>query len=118
MLRTMFKSKIHMAVITQTELEYHGSITLPEDLLEAADIFPGERVQVVNMNNGDRLETYTIAGPRGSGHVCLNGPAARRGMVGDRVTVISYCMLPSAEAKALQPRVLILDANNRVRETI
>jgi len=116
--RTMFKSKIHMATITETELEYHGSITLPSDLMEKADILPGEKVQVVNMNNGDRLETYTIAGPAGSTAVCLNGPAARRGMIGDRVTVITYVQVSDEEARALKPRVLILDENNRVKDTI
>ena len=90
MLYNMFHGKIHRATVTQANLEYMGSITIDEDLLEMAGILPGERVQVVNNNNGERLETYTIAGKRGSGVICLNGAAARRAQVGDTVIIIAY----------------------------
>ena len=113
MLREMAKSKIHGATVTQTELSYEGSITIPTDLLELADVLPGERVQVVNLNNGERLETYTIAAPAGSGIICLNGPAARLAAVGDQVHIIAYALYTDEEARALQFRGVKVDANNR-----
>ena len=94
MLYNMFHGKIHRATVTQANLEYMGSITIDEELLELAGILPGERVQVVNNNNGARLETYTIAGKRGSGVICLNGAAARKAQVGDTVITVSYTHLP------------------------
>jgi aspartate 1-decarboxylase len=99
----VFKSKIHRAVVTQADLNYIGSITIDEDLMDAAQIMENERVQVVNVNNGERLETYVIKGERGSGVVCLNGPAARRVEPGDLVIVISYCFMDKEELKSHQP---------------
>lgn len=113
MLRQMAKSKIHGATVTMTELHYAGSITLPLDLMEAADILPGERVQVVNLCNGERLETYTIAGERGSSTICLNGPAARLAVVGDRVHIISYALYSDEEARMLPMTTVRVDEHNR-----
>ena len=98
-----FKSKIHRAVVTEANLNYVGSITIDEDLMDAANIVEGERVQIVNNNNGERLETYVIVGERGSGVVCLNGAAARRVQVGDVVIIISYALMSIEEAKSFQP---------------
>ena len=114
MLLTMFKSKIHRATVTEANLNYVGSITIDEDLLDAAGILPGEKVQIVNNNNGERLETYTISGERGSGVICLNGSAARRVQPGDTVIIIAYCMMDAVEAKSFKPNVVILDANNAI----
>ena len=114
MLLTMFKSKIHRATVTEANLNYVGSITIDEDLLDAASILPGEKVQIVNNNNGERLETYTISGERGSGVICLNGAAARRVQPGDTVIIIAYCMMDAAEARSFKPNVVILDANNAI----
>lgn len=108
----MFHGKIHRATVTQANLEYMGSITIDEDLLEMAGILPGERVQVVNNNNGERLETYTIAGKRGSGVICLNGAAARRAQVGDTVIIIAYAMMDKVEAESLVPKVVMVDEQN------
>ncbi len=110
----VLKSKIHRAVITQTELHYVGSITLDEELMDAANIIEGEKVQVVNVNNGERLETYVIKGERGSGIVCLNGPAARRAYAGDVVIVISYARMDFEEAKTFKPFVAYTDEHNKV----
>ena len=96
----MCRAKIHGAVVTQTELEYEGSITIDQDLLDATDILPCERVQVVNLSNGKRFETYVIAAPRGSGAICLNGPAARMGAVSDRVHILSYVLVEDQVARA------------------
>ena len=112
MLYNMFHGKIHRATVTQANLEYMGSITIDEDLLEMAGILPGERVQVVNNNNGERLETYTIAGKRGSGVICLNGAAARRAQVGDTVIIIAYAMMDKAEAESLVHDVVMVDERN------
>ncbi|MFQ6097100.1 MAG: aspartate 1-decarboxylase [Armatimonadota bacterium] len=114
MLLHMCKSKIHRATITQTALDYEGSLTLDPVLMEEARILSGERVQVVNLNNGARLETYVIEGERGSGTVCLNGPAARLGEPGDAVIVIAYCLMSPQEAREHRPIVVRVDANNRV----
>ncbi len=116
MQRTMCKGKIHRATVTQANLNYVGSITIDLDLLEAADIFPYERVQVVNVNNGSRLETYTIAGARGSGVICLNGAAARLAAEGDIVIIISYGQYDEEEIRSLEPRLVFVDANNRITE--
>ena len=113
MLRTMCKGKIHRATITEANLNYAGSLTLDEDLMEAADILEYERVQVVNINNGSRLETYVILGERGSGIVCLNGAAARLGQPGDKVIVIGYGTMDEEECRQLNPRVVHVDADNR-----
>jgi len=117
-LRSYCKSKLHHARVTQADLHYEGSLTVDEELLEAADIAPYEKVHVVNINNGARFETYTIIGKRGSRVVCLNGPAARLGQVGDQIIIITYAMLDEKEAKDHKPRVLILDDQNNIKETV
>lgn len=114
MLLTMFKGKIHRATVTQAELNYMGSITIDQDLLDAAGILPGERVQIVNNNNGARLETYTIAGKRNSGVICLNGAAARLAQVGDIVIIMAYAMMSEEEAKSFEPKVVMLDKENKI----
>lgn len=110
----VLKSKIHRVKITQAELHYVGSITLDEDLLEAANLLEGEKVQVVNINNGERLETYVIKGPRDSGVVCLNGPAARKAQVGDVVIIISYASMEYEEARNFKPSLVFPDPENRL----
>ena len=114
MLYTMFHGKIHRAVVTQARLDYMGSITIDEDLLDAAGILPGEKVQIVNNNNGERMETYTIAGERGSGVICLNGAAARKAQVGDVVIIIAYGLMDAKEAKENEPKVVMVDEHNRI----
>ena len=116
MQRIMKKSKIHTATITGLELYYEGSITIDSNLLDAADMLPGEQVQVVNLNNGNRLVTYTIPGERGSNAIELNGPAARMAAVGDKIIIISYGHYDDEEAKALEPIILFVDENNRPRK--
>ena len=108
----MFHGKIHRATVTQADLNYMGSITIDEDLLDMAGILPGECVQIVNNNNGERLETYTIAGKRGSGVICLNGAAARKAQIGDTVIIIAYAMMDHEEAKKLVPKVVMVDEHN------
>ncbi len=110
----VLKSKIHRAVITEANLNYVGSLTLDEDLLEAANMIPNEKVQVVNVNNGSRIETYIIKGKRGSGVCCLNGPAARQGAVGDVVIVISYATMPFEEAKQFKPWIVFPREGNKL----
>lgn len=112
MMVQMFKSKIHQVKVTEANLNYVGSITIDEDLLDAANILEGEKVQVVNNNNGERLETYTIKGERGSGIICMNGAAARKAQVGDVVLIITYAMMDLDEAKAFKPTVIFPDENN------
>ncbi|HEY5652866.1 MAG TPA: aspartate 1-decarboxylase [Pontiella sp.] len=109
----MKKSKIHTATITGLELYYEGSVTIDRDLLDMADILPGEQVQIVNLNNGERFITYTISGERGSGVIELNGPAARLAARGDKVIIISYGNYDNEEANQLEPIVVFLDENNR-----
>lgn len=110
----VLKSKIHRVKITQAELHYVGSITIDEALMEAANLIPGEKVQVVNINNGERLETYVIKGERGSGTVCLNGPAARKAQVGDVVIVISYASMEFEEAKRFKPFIIFPNPDNHL----
>ena len=117
MLRTMMKGKIHRATVTQADLHYVGSVTVDEDLLDAADILPGELVHIVDIDNGARLETYTIAGERGSGVIGINGAAARLVQTGDLVILISYAQMEDAEAKVFQPNVVFVDANNHIIAT-
>ena len=117
MLRTIFRGKIHRARVTQLDLNYHGSITIDQDLIEAVGIWHNERVQIVNANNGARLETYVIAGKRGSRVIGLNGPAARLAMPGDIVSIIAYGIADEQEARTLKPKVILLNANNEVIET-
>jgi len=114
--RFMLKSKIHGATITGTELDYEGSITIDQNLLEKADILSGEQVHVLNLNNGNRFVTYTISAPRGSGTVLLNGPAARLGTVGDKVIIISYCQISASKAKDLKTKVIFVDDENKLKE--
>lgn len=110
----VLKSKIHRAKVTQAELHYVGSITIDEKLMEKANLIEGEKVQVVNVNNGERLETYVIKGERDSGIICLNGPAARKAMVGDLVVIISYASMEWEEAKSFKPSVVFPDKENRL----
>ncbi len=113
---TMLKSKIHRAVVTGADLNYMGSITIDEALLEAADILPNEKVQVVNNNNGCRFETYVIKGPRESGVVCLNGAAARLVQPGDLVIIISYALMEQREASSYKPAVVMVDGRNKITD--
>ena len=108
----MFKSKIHCATVTEANLNYVGSITIDENLMEAANIMAGERVQIVNNNNGERLETYVITGERGSGVICLNGAAARKCQVGDILIIIGYAFMSPEEAKNFEPTIVFPNANN------
>ncbi len=117
MLRTMMKSKIHRATVTQADLHYVGSVTVDEDLLDAADLLPGELVHIVDITNGARLETYTIAGERGSGVIGINGAAARLVQPGDLVILIAYGQMETAEAREYQPSVVFVDAGNKVVAT-
>ncbi|OXM88034.1 aspartate 1-decarboxylase [Paenibacillus rigui] len=114
MFRTMLKSKIHRATVTEANLNYVGSITIDEDLLDMIDMLPNEKVQIVNNNNGARFETYIIPGPRGSGVICLNGAAARMVHVGDTVIILSYVMLTDEEARKHHPQIAIMGENNQV----
>lgn len=109
------KSKIHKVTVTEANLNYTGSLTIDEDLMDAANIIENEKVQVVNINNGERLETYVIKGRRGSGIICMNGPAARKAMVGDVVLIISYAMLDFEEAREFKPTIIFPDtASNKL----
>jgi aspartate 1-decarboxylase len=110
----VLKSKIHRVKVTQAELHYVGSITVDEDLLDAANLIAGEKVQVVNVNNGERLETYIIKGARGSGIVCLNGPAARKAQVGDIVIIVSYATMKFEKAKKFKPTVIFPNPDNKL----
>lgn len=112
MKRTMLKSKIHTPVITGLELYYEGSITIDQELMDKADILPGEQVQVVNLNNGARLYTYAISGVAGSKKVELNGPAARLGAVGDKIIILAYAQYSEKEVADLDPSVVLVDENN------
>ncbi len=114
MLIQVFKSKIHRATVTEANLNYVGSITIDEALIEAAGLIEGERVQIVNNNNGERLETYVIRGERGSGQICLNGAAARKAEVGDTVIIISYGWMTQDEAREFKPMVVFPDDNNQL----
>jgi len=113
-LRTMMKSKIHRATVTQADLHYVGSVTVDEDLLDAADLLPGELVHIVDITNGARLETYTIAGERGSGVIGINGAAARLVHPGDLVILIGYGQMETAQAREHQPHVVFVDADNKI----
>ncbi|MDR9853858.1 aspartate 1-decarboxylase [Paenibacillus sp. VCA1] len=118
MFRTMMKSKIHRATVTEANLNYVGSITIDEELMEAADLLENEKVQVVDNNNGARLETYVIPGPRGSGVICLNGAAARLVQPGDTVIIMSYAMMSNDEAKTFKPTVVFVNEQNRPLTTM
>ena len=114
MLIEVLKSKLHRVTVTGADLNYIGSITVDEDLLDVAQIVPGEKVQVVNNNNGERLETYAIPGPRGSGEITLNGAAARKVAVGDILIVITYALMTPEEARSFKPSLIFPDENNRL----
>lgn len=115
MLRSFLRSKIHRAMVTQSELEYEGSLTLDVNLMEAAGILPYEEVVISNLNNGERFSTYVIEGKRGSGTICLNGPTARKGAVGDRIIIFSYGMLTPEEVPDHRPVIVMVDAKNGLR---
>ena len=117
MIYTMMHGKIHRATVTEANLEYMGSITIDQDLMDAAGILPGERVQICNNNNGARLETYTIPGKRGSGVICLNGVAARCTAIGDIVIIIAYAQMDEKEARSFVPKVVMVDEHNRPLKT-
>jgi aspartate 1-decarboxylase len=114
MMRWMCKSKIHRASVTEACLAYEGSITVDVALLEAADIRPYEMVQIININNGERFETYTIPGKRDSGEICLNGGAARRGVVGDKVIILSTGIVPETEIEGFTPKVIFVNEQNKI----
>ncbi|MCP4650929.1 MAG: aspartate 1-decarboxylase [PVC group bacterium] len=116
MLRIMCKSKIHRATVTDANLQYMGSITIDKELLDVADIYPNERVQVVNLNNGARVETYVFEGEPGSGVICMNGAAARWAEQGDKVIIIAYGLFDSDEAKNCSPKVIFVDDKNKVTD--
>lgn len=118
MLRTMLKSKIYYATVTDTQLYYKGSITIGEDLMDAAGILEGEKVEVLNLNNGVRLETYIIKGTRNSGEICLNGPAARMGYKGDKVIILSYGLYAEDELKGVRAKFVEVDGKNKVKNTV
>ncbi len=111
---SMLKSKIHRAVITQAELNYVGSVTIDEDLMDAAGLFEYEKVHIVNVNSGSRIETYVIAGDRGSGVICLNGAAARSGQKGDHVIIMAYASMTPDEVKAHRPKVVFVSDENKI----
>ena len=111
---TLLKSKLHRIVVTEAKLDYTGSLTLDEDLMDAVGILNYEKLLVANVDNGERFETYAIRGPRGSGVCCLNGAAAHKGKVGDRLIVMTWTQMPEAEARSFTPRIGVLDGNNRL----
>lgn len=114
----MMKAKLHKATVTEANLNYVGSITIDEDLLDAVDMLPDEKVQIVNNNNGARFETYIIPGPRGSGVICLNGAAARLVQPGDTVIIISYALLNEEEVRSHHPRVALMGAGNKIEKLL
>jgi aspartate 1-decarboxylase len=116
MLRTILKSKIHRAHITGANLYYEGSITIDAKLMEKADILPQEKVEVLNLNNGLRLETYAIKGKASSGVICLNGPSARGACVGDEIIIVSYALLDDKDAKILKPKIINVDERNQIKD--
>jgi len=118
MVRTICKSKLHGATVTEANVQYTGSLTLDADLMKAADLVPYEQVHVVDVDNGARLVTYCIAGPRGSGTICVNGAAARLIAAGDKIIVISYAHVTPEELDALTPKIVMVDERNRIREVV
>jgi aspartate 1-decarboxylase len=112
--RILFRSKIHRATLTGTELDYEGSIAIDRTLMEAADLVPGEQVHVLNLSNAERLITYVIEAPAGSGTMMLNGPAARLGQVGDKVVILAYAVVDDAEARSFKPKIVHVDEKNRI----
>lgn len=118
MYRTMMKSKIHRATVTEANLNYVGSITIDQDIMDQVDILSNEKVQIVNNNNGARLETYVIAGERGSGVICLNGAAARLVQPGDTVIIIAYAMMDEATSHNYQPKIAIMNEKNQIAQML
>jgi aspartate 1-decarboxylase len=118
MLRTMLKSKIHLATVTETVLEYEGSIGIDSDLIAAAGLMPFEKVDVVNVNNGQRFQTYVIESPAGSGTISLNGAAARLAVCGDRVIIMNYALMDENEAAAVKPEILLMGEGNRIERRV
>ena len=116
MLRQMLKTKIHRATITESELHYEGSITIDRALIEAAGIHPYEQVMISNLNNGARFVTYVLPGARGSGTVCLNGPTARKGVVGDQIIIFCYAYYNEVEMETYRPRIIKVDAKNQIEQ--
>jgi len=116
MLRTILKSKIQRARVTEANLYYEGSVTIDAELMEKADILANEKVEVLNLNNGLRLETYAISGKRKSGVICLNGPAARGACVGDEVIILSYAILDDKDAKTIKPKIVTVGEQNRIKD--
>lgn len=112
----VLKSKISQASITETQLHYEGSITIDSDVMAAAGLIPGEKVHVLNENTGARIETYTIAGRPGSGEICLNGPAARHGYLGDKLIILSYALVEAAQAKTVRAQIVRLDEHNKIKK--
>ncbi len=118
MLREMCKAKIHSATVTEAELNYTGSLTIDKSLLQELDILHYERVQVLNINNGSRIETYVIEGEPDSGIICLNGAAARCAVPGDKVIIIAYCLIDDIQARNWKPKIALLDEQNKIKEII
>lgn len=116
MLRTILKSKIHRVRVTEANLYYEGSITIDASIMKAADIIENEKVEVLNMNNGHRLETYAISGKADSGVICLNGPAARGACVGDEIIIVCYILAEDKEAKNIKPKIVKVDGKNRIKD--
>jgi aspartate 1-decarboxylase len=117
MMRSMFKSKIHRATVTEADLEYEGSVTIDQDLLDAADILAGEEIHIWDVSNGSRLTTYTLSGPRGSGCVCINGAAAHLINPGDQVIMATFAQMDEVEARNFEPKVILVDDHNRIKNT-
>jgi len=115
MYRAMLKSKIHRATVTEANLQYEGSITIDADLIKAANILEYEKVEILNLNNGNRIQTYAIKGKAGSGLICLNGPAARGSCPGDLVIIVSYVSIEDKEAKSIKPKIIKVDARNKIK---
>ena len=118
MLKQMLNAKIHRATVTQANLNYEGSLTIDRDLMDAVGIFSFERIKIYNINNGERFDTYAIEGPRGSGIIGLNGAAARKGMAGDLIIIVTYGIYSEEELKNYHPRIVLLNERNQVRETL
>ncbi len=114
MLRCMLRAKIHMATVTESNLAYEGSITIDEIILKKAGILPYEQVMISNLNNGERFETYVIPGKKGSGEICLNGPTARKGVVGDKVIIFCYSYVEDNKVKRFKPKIILLDSGNKI----
>jgi aspartate 1-decarboxylase len=114
MLRCILRAKIHIATVTESNLSYEGSITIDEKILEKAEILPYEQVMISNFNNGERFETYVIPGKRGSGEICLNGPAARKGINGDKIVIFCYGFIEEKKMKRFKPKIIILDEKNKI----